>query len=160
VRVQQVDHRPQVAAFLDVDLEDVAQVVERRARAAEMALLLDRGGLGVALGHDEPAQRAAILAGTSCQAGVPLCSPKAIGAVRLGLGQEDAPAVLRHPHPVEVRPALRVDADRRAQVDVLGLEPVGPHLVPPVQVARLPLLQRAQQARLSARLTLLGMRSV
>jgi hypothetical protein len=30
--VQQVDHRPQVAAFLDVDLEEVAHVVERRRR--------------------------------------------------------------------------------------------------------------------------------
>ena len=32
VAVQQIHHRPQVAAFLDVDLEQVAQVVQRRAR--------------------------------------------------------------------------------------------------------------------------------
>ena len=41
VRVEQVDHRPQVTAFLDVDLEQVAQVVERRRGRAEDALLLD-----------------------------------------------------------------------------------------------------------------------
>jgi hypothetical protein len=42
--VQQVDHRPQVAAFFDVDLEQVAQVVEARAMRAERALLFDAGG--------------------------------------------------------------------------------------------------------------------
>ena len=56
VRVQQVDHRPQVPALLDVDLEQVAQVVERRAGEAEAPLLLDRRGLGVALRDDQPPQ--------------------------------------------------------------------------------------------------------
>jgi len=37
-----------MAAFLDIDLEQIAQIVERRAGLAEAALLLDRGGLGVA----------------------------------------------------------------------------------------------------------------
>ncbi len=63
VAMQQVDHRPQVAAFLDVDLEQVAQVVERGAGEPEMALLLDRRGLGVALRDDDPAQVRAVLAG-------------------------------------------------------------------------------------------------
>jgi hypothetical protein len=38
-----------VAALLDVDLEEIPQVVERRRGEAEVALLLDRGRLGVAL---------------------------------------------------------------------------------------------------------------
>ena len=54
--LQQVHHRPEVTAFLDVDLEQVAHVVERGRGLAEMALLLDRGRLGVALDHDEAAQ--------------------------------------------------------------------------------------------------------
>src|SRR5271156_1677623 len=62
VRVQQIDHRPQMAPFFDVDLEKIAQVVERRARAAQMPLLLDRRGLGVALRHDQAAQDSAMLA--------------------------------------------------------------------------------------------------
>ena len=62
VGVQQVDHRPQVAALLDVDLEQVAQVVQRRRGVAEQALLLDGGRLGVALGDDDAAQRVAELA--------------------------------------------------------------------------------------------------
>ena len=56
VGVQQVDHRPQVPALLDVDLEQVAQVVQARRGGAQVALLLDRGRLGVALDHDQPLQ--------------------------------------------------------------------------------------------------------
>ena len=52
VAVQQVHHRPQVAALLDVDLEQVAQVVQARRGEAQVALLLDRRRLGVAL-HDD-----------------------------------------------------------------------------------------------------------
>ena len=62
VRVQQVDHRPEVAALLDVHLEQVAQVVEARAVRAELALLLDAGRLGVALHDDQAAQLVAELA--------------------------------------------------------------------------------------------------
>jgi hypothetical protein len=61
--VQQVDHRPQVTAFFHVDLEEVAQVVERRTDLPEQALLLDAGGLRVALRDDQAAQRGAVLAG-------------------------------------------------------------------------------------------------
>src|SRR5262249_9937941 len=63
ILVEQVDHRPQVPAFLDVDLEQVAHVVKRGRGLAEMALLLDGGRLGVALDHDQPAQHGAVLPG-------------------------------------------------------------------------------------------------
>ena len=56
--VQQVDHRPEMAAFLDVHLEQVAHVVERGRRLAEVALLFHRRRLGVALDDDQPAQHA------------------------------------------------------------------------------------------------------
>ena len=49
VGVQQIDHRPEMPALLDVDLKQVAEVVKARAVRAELALLLDAGGLGVAL---------------------------------------------------------------------------------------------------------------
>ena len=146
VRVQEVHHRPQVPAFLHVDLEDVAQIVERGTRAPEVPLLLDRGRLGIALGDDQPPQRAPILSGHLLPGRRALVLAERDAASGLRLGQEDAPAILRHLHPVEVRPALRVDADGRAEVDVLGLEPVGAHLLPPVEIARLPFLERAEQA--------------
>ena len=62
VGVQQVDHRPEVPALLDVDLEQVAQVVQARRGRAEVALLLDRGRLGVALDDDQPLQVRPVLA--------------------------------------------------------------------------------------------------
>src|SRR5271165_3667877 len=61
VSVQQIDHRPQMTPFFDVDLEKVAQVVQRRTRPAEMPLLLDRRRLGVALRHDQTTQDTAML---------------------------------------------------------------------------------------------------
>ena len=57
-----IDHGPEMPAFLDIDLEHVAHVVERRRGLAEMALLLDRGRLGVALDDDQPAQHGAVFA--------------------------------------------------------------------------------------------------
>src|SRR6187200_545716 len=42
ILLQQIDHRPQMAGFLYIDLEQVAQIVKRRGGAAEMALLLNR----------------------------------------------------------------------------------------------------------------------
>ena len=83
--------------------------------------------------------------GTSCQAFSPLWSPKWI--LRLGVArvQEDAPAVVAHLHVVEVGPALRVDADGGAQVDVVVGRALGADVVPPVDEVRLPLLERALQ---------------
>ena len=62
VGVEQVDHRPEVTALLDVHLVEVAEIVERRARPAERALLLDARRLGVALRDDDPAEVRPVLA--------------------------------------------------------------------------------------------------
>jgi hypothetical protein len=43
-----------MAAFLDVHLEQVAQIVEARTALAEPPLLLDARRLGVALRDDQP----------------------------------------------------------------------------------------------------------
>ena len=56
VGVQQVDHRPEVAALFDVHLKQVAQVVQARTALAEQPLLLDARRLGVALRDDQPPQ--------------------------------------------------------------------------------------------------------
>src|SRR2546422_3872744 len=55
VGVEEIDHGPEVPPLLDIDLEDVAQVVERGAGASPVPLLLHGGGLRVALGDDEAA---------------------------------------------------------------------------------------------------------
>ena len=110
VRVQQVDHRPQVAAFLDVHLEQVAQVVEARAALAEQPLLLDAGRLGVALRDDQAAQLVAELARHFLPDRLAEEVAEADAAIVHRIGEEDAPAVLRQLHVLEVRPARR---DRR-----------------------------------------------
>src|SRR5713101_6959322 len=122
VGVEDVHHRPQVAALLDIDLEEIAQVVERRAGPAQVPLLLHRGGLGVALGHDQPSERPPVLAGDLLPGGLALVIAEVDLTARLRLGEEDAPAVLGHPGVVELGPALGVHAGRGAQVDLLGLE--------------------------------------
>src|SRR5262249_12585465 len=63
VRGQEVDHRPEVAAFLDVDLKEIAKIVKARTALAEPSLLLDARGLGVALRDDQPAELIAEFAG-------------------------------------------------------------------------------------------------
>src|SRR5262249_14924131 len=64
--------------------------------------------------------------------------------------QQDAPAVVRHLHVIELGPTLGIDRHRGAQVDERLLEAVRPHGLPPVEVAGMPALERAQH------LTVLG----
>ena len=126
VGVQQVDHRPEVTALLDVDLEQVAQVVEARRGLAEAALLLDRRGLGVALDDDQALQVGAVLAGHLLPDRLALVLAERDAPVGVALGEEHAPAVVLHRHVVEVRPALAADVDGGAQVDVLRWARPGP----------------------------------
>ena len=63
VRVQQVDHRPEVTSLFDVDLEQVAAVIHARRAGAEQTLLLDTGRLGVRLDDDDALERMTMLPG-------------------------------------------------------------------------------------------------
>src|SRR5206468_12629612 len=56
VRVKEIDHRPEMTAFLDVHLKKIPQIVEARAALAEQALLLDARRLRIALRDDQAAQ--------------------------------------------------------------------------------------------------------
>src|ERR1700749_1901850 len=104
-------------ALLDVDLKDVAHVVERRRGLAEMALLLDRGRLGIALDDDEAAQQSAIFARHLLPGGLAvLPGGRDLAALPLRR-QQDAPAVLRHLDVIELGPALGIDRDGGAQID-------------------------------------------
>ena len=120
VGVEQVHHGPEMPPLLDVDLEQVAEIVERRAGTAEMALLLDRCRLRVALRDDEPAERASILARDVRPGREALVIAEPDDAPWLRLREEDAPSIVGHPHVVELGPSLRVDADGRAEIDVLA----------------------------------------
>src|SRR2546423_8228795 len=102
-------------AFLDLDLQETAKVVHRRASVAELALLLDRRRLRVALGDDQPAQRRAVLARHLLPDRLAHLVTEADLAIGNGIGEEEAPAVIRDPPRARMRPAPRIDPDRRSQ---------------------------------------------
>ena len=143
-------------AFLDVDLEQVAQVVERRRGLAEVALLLDRGGLGVALDHDQPAQHGAMFARHVLPGRLALVGAER-DLSRLDLGREqDAPFVFGHAHVIEFGPALGIDADRGAQIHQCLLESFRPHVVPPIDIAGVPFFQRFLHPRVASKIDVVG----
>src|SRR5262245_39887592 len=107
-----------------------------------MALLLHRCRLGVALRDDQPAERAAILARDILPGRKAFVIAESDDPFRLGLCEEDAPPILGHSHVVELGPSLSVDADGRTQIHILGLEPLGPQVVPPFGKARVPRQER------------------
>jgi hypothetical protein len=146
VRVQQVDHRPQMPSLFDVDLKQVPKVVEARAALPQPALLFDAGRLGVSLGHDQPPQLVAKLPGHLLPHRLSEEIAEADATVMDRIGKEDAPPVFRQLDVLEVGPARRIDADGRAHVDlVIVLEPLRPHVLPPLDVLRLPVLERPLQ---------------
>src|SRR5438477_10672749 len=107
-----------MTSLLDVDLEEVAKVVEGGAGVAEPVLLLDGGGLGVALGDDEATELRAEFAGYLLPHRLAEGVPEPDSAIGDGIGEEDAPAVVGHLHRVVMRPALCIHADGSAQVHV------------------------------------------
>ena len=144
VRVQQVHHRPQVAALLHVHLEEVAQVVQARRRGTEVALLLHRRRLRVTLDHDQPLEIRAVLPRHLLPRRLALVRPERDLPLPRPLGQEDSPPVVLHRDVSELRPAFPANVDGRTQVDV----PRGQrrtHLRPPGEELRLPRLQRPLQ---------------
>jgi hypothetical protein len=63
---------------------------------------------------------------------------------RIGLRglEKDAPAIVRHFYEIKICPAIRLDTDSGAEVNVLFLKAVGTHLLPPVEIVWQPLFQR------------------
>src|SRR3954452_14337274 len=109
-----------------------------------MALLLDRGRLGVALDDDESAQHGAAFAGDLLPDRLTeVLAERNLAALFLR-GKKNAPAVIRHLHIVEFGPALGIDRDRGAQINERLLEAFGPHGLPPVDVSGMPAFEGAQ----------------
>ncbi len=150
IAVQQIDHRPEMTSFFHVDLEQVPQVVERRAGQAETPLLLDRGGLRIPLGHDQAAQDRAVLARHPLPGRLAEFVAEADGAVLFLIGEEDAPAIVRHLDLAERRPARGIHRRRRPQIDIGALEAFRPQVLPPVEEFRLPMFERPLQRPVAA----------
>src|SRR5205085_10016857 len=65
-------------------------------------------------------------------------------ALRILPRKENAPTIFGHADIVELGPALGIDAVRGAQIDQRFLEAFRPHVVPPVEIAGMPSLQRLE----------------
>src|SRR5690606_22436161 len=114
-----------------VHLEEVPQVVKRRAREPEMALLLYGRGLGVPLRDDDAPQVCTVLTRHFLPGGLAPVRPEADAPVGLRRIEEDTPAIVGHFHIAELRPPRLVDAHRRAQVNIVYHRAFGPDLAPP-----------------------------
>ena len=145
-----------MTALLDIDLEQVAQVVQRGRGLAEMALLLDRRRFGVALDHDQAAQRGAMLARHLLPGRLAVILAERNHAIVLLRRQQDAPAIVRHLDIVELGPAARIDRIGGAQINQRLLEAVRSHVVPPVDVTGMPALQRLQHLAILAEIHVVG----
>src|ERR1700730_4362585 len=70
--------------------------------------------------------------------------------------QQDAPAIVRHFHIVELGPAARIDRIGGAQIDQRLLEAVGPHVVRPPDVTGMPAFQRLEPLPILAEIHVVG----
>src|SRR5215470_8887156 len=145
IGVEQIHHRPKMPSFFDIDLEQVAQVVERRAGKAEPALLLNRRRLGIALGNDEPPQARPVLARHLLPDRLANVVAKTDSPIDHRIGKEDAPTVFGHRDKSVARPAFGVDAGGSSQIDLGPASGRRSHVPPPVEKARLPVFERALQ---------------
>src|SRR5580700_4311658 len=139
-----------MAPFFDVDLKNISQVVEGRARKAESLLLFDGGRLGVALRYDHAAQDGAILAGDILPGRLALVAAEIYLARFVARLEEDAPAVFGHPHVSELSPAIGFHAGRRAEVDLVVAGFIGAHVGPPAEEGGLPVFEGALQNAVAA----------
>ena len=145
-----------MAALFHVDLKQIAQVVHARCGQAQVALLFNGSGLGVALCHDDAAQVGAVFAGHVLPGFFTLVVAKVDLAFGIARVQKNAPAVVAHLHMTKLCPALWIDAHRSAQIDVHVGRTFGTHVVPPVDEVRLPLLQRALQGAVAGEVHVVG----
>jgi hypothetical protein len=155
--MQQVDHRPQMTPFFDVHLKQVSQVIHARTSLSQPSLLLDTGRFRVPLSDDQPAQLVAEFPGHLLPDRLTEEIPEADATVVRGVGQEDAPAILRQLYVFEMRPPGWIDADSGTHVDlVVILEPLRAHVFPPLDVFRLPVLERALESFVARKADVVG----
>jgi hypothetical protein len=121
-----------------------------------MALLFDRSRLGVALDHDQAAQHGAMLTRHVLPRGLAKTLAERHDAVLFLRREQDAPAVFGHAHVVELGPAARIDRIGGAQIDQRFLKTFRPHVVPPVDVAGVPALQRLEHAAVVGQTDIVG----
>src|SRR2546427_7457089 len=104
-----------------------------------LSLLYYRRRFSVAWRDDDPPQRVTKLSRHFLISGRSVVIAKPDLRISPRRLEKNAPAIIRHLHIIEMRPAFRSHVDRGAQPDVFVLEPFGPHVAPPVEIIREPL---------------------
>src|SRR6476619_211950 len=107
-----------------------------------MSLLFNRCGFGVAMNDDQPPQSGGVSAGDFLPGWFAEVLAERNLAVLFGGCQQDTPAVVRHAHVVELGPAARINRVSGAQIDHRFLKALRAHVAPPVEIARMPALER------------------
>jgi hypothetical protein len=153
--MEQVDHRPEMAALLDVDLEQIAQVIQARRRESEQTLLLDRSRLGVSLNHEQTLESGTIFARHLLPRRRPHVLAKRDAPIGFPVSEEDPPAILLKRDVAEMSPSIAVRADGRAEVHV-ACDQVRPEIAPPLHEPRLPRFERALQTAVAAEVDVVG----
>src|SRR5262249_21313054 len=144
-------------ALLDVDLEQVAQVVHARTPLAEQALLLDAGGLRITLRHDQPPELVPEFTRHFLPDGLSEEITKADSTIVDRVGEKNPPAVFGQLDVLEMRPPFGIDADRRPDVHlVIVLEALRAHVLPPLDVFGLPVLERTLEPLVAGEVDVIG----
>src|SRR6266480_1281090 len=141
-----------MAPLFDVHLENISQIVHRRTRGPQHPLLFYRSWLGVSLRHDHSPQSRAILPRHLLPGRLSFVNTEIYFALLIARLQENAPAVIRHLHIAELRPAVGFHAGCRSQVHFIVVALVRPHVIPPAHVRWLPMLESALQDAVPAQI--------
>jgi len=113
-------------------------------------LLLDGGGLGVALRDDYAAEDRAVLAGDLLPRRLTFVAAEIYLAGFVTRLEEDAPAIFGHADVAELGPAVGFDAGGGAEVDLVVAGFVGTHIGPPAQEGGLPVFEGALEDAVAA----------
>ena len=135
-----------MAAFLYIDLEQIAHVIKRWRGQAKKALLLDRARLGVTLDHDKATQHRPVFAWHFLPrqlAGMLTTRNTAVFDLRR---EKDTPSVFRHFHIIKLGPTACLNPYGGTKIDLGILKLLRDKLRPPVDIAGMPLFKRLQDA--------------
>ena len=135
-----------MTALFHVDLKEIAQVILRWRGKTQVTLLLNGCRLSVALRDDDATQIRAMLAGHILPGSFTFVLAKMNFALLILRCQENAPAIIRHLHMTELCPAFWCRVDGGAQIHIKTMRAIRTHVIPPLQIIRLPVLKRTLQS--------------
>ena len=145
--MHQVDHRPEI--WPSSNSPGTGCACRRLGHRVPAHAAVERGRFVVALRDDQPAELIAKLSGNFLPHRLAEEVAESDRAIGHGVRQENAPAVFGQPHVFEVRTGS-VHADRRAYIHLMeALEPLRSHIAPPLDIQRLPMLERPAAAAYS-----------